>query len=215
MADSSNKSTSNALKKEKTNNVSCQPANAPPPPPPVPHPPVIRPAAQPPPRPIVESFFWFEVDRVNFPDMALPYIIKNNIKYVSIKMVEKEVLSKFASIDSPEVREYGHLQSTNCTEAECELFNDINFNHCMGKFGPDAHTSDDGTVSLEDFMKFYEIVKRTCRTIDGKILVGSNFATGSNSARESITPDFVLRNSTNPVEERLNGYVVKPLKGGY
>jgi len=159
-------------------------------------PPKIQPAPEP-----ISTFFWFQVDRVNYTDMVLPYIKKNDIKYVSLKMIQKEVLSKFASIDSPEVHEYGHLRSTNCTEAECELFNDINLKHCMGKF--DAHTSEDGIVTLKDFIKFYEIVKRTCRTVDGKILVGSYLAIVSNLARDKIT----IRNSKKPVEERLNGYV--------
>jgi len=146
--------------------------------------------------------------------MALPYIVKNNVKYVSLKMAEKELLRKFVSLDSPEVDEYRRLRlpKFSCTEAECELFNHNNFNQCMGKFGPDAHTSVDGTITLESFMKLYEIVKRTCRTKDGQILVGSNFATVSNSANDTIRPGIDLRNSTSPVEQRLNGYVVKLLK---
>ncbi len=187
MANPSNNSISNALKKERINNVISQPTV---PPPPIPPPAaIVFQAVKPPPKPVVESFFWVEVDRVNFPNMVLPYIVKNNVKYLSIKMIEKEVLSKFLEINSPEVEMYGCLRSTTCTEAEVELFNDINENHCMGKFGDEKHTIQDGTVSLEDFMNFYEVVKRTCRTADGRILVGSKFATKNSSnpaLRETI-----------------------------
>ncbi len=158
------------------------------------------------------SFFWFQVDRVNFADMFLPYIVKKNVKHVSLKMAETEMLRRFVSFDYfRELRDYKRLQllAFYCTEAECELFDDINFNHCMGKFGPAAHKRIHCTITLESFMKLYEIVKRTCRTKDGQILVGSNFASVSNSARDTITPDIDIRNSTNPVEQHLNGYVVK------
>jgi len=111
------------------------------------------------------NFFWTIIDEKKFPNLSLPYILKKNgIKYLSVRIIERTILSKYENNYSDEVKEFGSLNSELCTHSDVVLLNEINDEHVNKDYGNEPFTFKDTLVQLDDFLKFYEILSRTCKT---------------------------------------------------
>ncbi|CAF0989124.1 unnamed protein product [Brachionus calyciflorus] len=121
---------------------------------------------QPTPVPLPQpSFNYIYIDRAILGDISVPYIIRQNDpvqNYVAVRIIEKMILSQFENTMSQEYKDFGILATYQCTQAEINLFNEINQNYVDGMYGNVPFTiQSDMLVSLEKFLKFYEIVKKT------------------------------------------------------
>ncbi|RNA44042.1 hypothetical protein BpHYR1_043885, partial [Brachionus plicatilis] len=75
---------------------------------------------------------WVVVDPVRFKDYPIPCIIRHNDsvkEYVSVRIIEKVILSKFEANLSEEAKNFGVLTTFFCTTDEIFTLNDINENH--------------------------------------------------------------------------------------
>ena len=108
---------------------------------------------------------WVVIDQIKFKDFPIPCIIRDNdpIKeYVSVRIIETVILSKFESCLSDEAKKFGLLAKYPCTSGEINTLNDINQNHVDKLYGKEIFEYEtDFLVSLEQFMKFYKIIERT------------------------------------------------------
>ena len=139
--------------------------------------------------PRISQFHWETIDPQKFPNISLPWIYRDNEKYLSVRMIENTILSKFESLDTPEIKQHGELQSVLCSQAEYMLFNEINIHHCDQLFGTEHFNDKDGMVKLEDFKRFYEVLKSSCKTKEEANLVKTNIGM-MNQHQQSIRPNY-------------------------
>jgi hypothetical protein len=113
---------------------------------------------------------WIEIDKELFPNISIPRLIRDNEEYLSVKIIEVDILNEFKKIDSPEVRSYGRLNSINLNENECNELNKINndVGHRYKEKNKETFTTDDSIVKLSDFMEFFNIMKQSCVLKDPK-----------------------------------------------
>ncbi len=115
----------------------------------------------------VTKFFWTVIDKIKFPSLSIPYLLKNDdVKYLSVRIIERTILSKYENNYSDEVKQFGSLNSELCTESDVVVLNEINDDHLNKEYGHEPFTIQDTLVQLKDFLEFYEILSRTCRTKD-------------------------------------------------
>ena len=95
-------------------------------------------------------FNWTKVDGIK-----VPYIMRGNVKFVSVKMVESKLLSRFPKITMDNMGNVGPIYSYYVTEAEAKLLTNINAQCYHYAFGNKAFTTKDLIVSLSDFENFY------------------------------------------------------------
>ncbi|ELT97695.1 hypothetical protein CAPTEDRAFT_225615 [Capitella teleta] len=100
-------------------------------------------------------FGWASIDGIN-----IPYIVRNRTKYVSVRMVEMKLLSKYPCTYPEELKSRPPLTSQYVTLHEATLLGEINVHHCGLEYGHQAFSSQDLIVALNDFEDFYLIVKR-------------------------------------------------------
>ena len=100
-------------------------------------------------------FGWTTVDGVN-----LPYLLRDETQYVSVKIVEMKLLSKYPNEYPDELRERAPLMSQFATEVEVQLLNEINRDHCQYEYGRQLFGKQELLVRLSDLKAFYEIVKK-------------------------------------------------------
>lgn len=101
-------------------------------------------------------FGWETVD-----DTSIPYILRRNNKFVSVRIVERKLLSKYPNTFPDELGKKDPLVSYFITESEANLLNEINTTHCDFEYGHNPFTVKDLIVDLEDFVEFFKIVKKT------------------------------------------------------
>ena len=101
-------------------------------------------------------FGWTTVDGVN-----VPYIFRKDKQFVSVRIVEQKLLSKYPNSYPDELGKHQPLTSYFITGHEAKLLNEINTVHCGGEFGQKQFNSKDLIVLLEDFVDFYNLVKKT------------------------------------------------------
>ncbi|XP_048734184.1 uncharacterized protein LOC125650180 [Ostrea edulis] len=101
-------------------------------------------------------FGWTTVDGVN-----VPYIFRKDKQFVSVRIVEQKLLSKYPNSYPDELGKHQPLTSYFITGHEAKLLNEINTVHCGGEFGQKLFNSKDLIVLLEDFVDFYNLVKKT------------------------------------------------------
>ena len=112
----------------------------------------------------IVKYFWKVIDEKRFPDISLPYIERRNgVKYLSVRIIEATILSKFENNYSKEVIDFGNLLSESCYPSEAKLLNEINDYHVGKLYGDEPFSERDVVVKLDQFMQFYEILSRTCR----------------------------------------------------
>lgn len=101
-------------------------------------------------------FGWTVIDRVN-----LPYILRGDKQFVSVRIVEMKLLSRYPNSYPDDLGKQAPLTSFFITSNEAKLLNEINSHHCAGEYGKKEFTTKDLIVLLSDFIKFYNLVKKT------------------------------------------------------
>ena len=92
--------------------------------------------------------------------VLVPYLSRGTTKYVSVKMVENKMLSKYPSIDLDDMKDAGPIYSYYVTDDEAKLLTEINAKCYKHAFGTDPFTVQDLIVSLGDFQNFYKNIRR-------------------------------------------------------
>ena len=100
-------------------------------------------------------FGWTTIDEVSF-----PYLMRDDKKFVAVRMVEMKLLSKFPSTYPDELQSKPPLMSHYVNAKEAKLLNEINAEHCGMEFGRQSFNGRDLIVKLEDFIEFYNIVRK-------------------------------------------------------
>ena len=100
-------------------------------------------------------FGWTTVDGVN-----IPFLFRDDKKYLAVRMVEMKLLSKYPSTYPDELKSRPPLMSHYITESEAKLLNEINMDHCAGEYGKQPFVTQDLIVKMSDFEDFYSIVKK-------------------------------------------------------
>ncbi|CAG5120240.1 unnamed protein product, partial [Candidula unifasciata] len=101
-------------------------------------------------------FGWETVDDTN-----IPCILRQQKKFVSVRIVERKLLSKYPNTFPDELGKKDPLVSYFITESEANLLNEINTTHCDFEYGHNPFTVKDLIVDLEEFVEFFNIVKKT------------------------------------------------------
>ncbi len=104
---------------------------------------------------ITGCFGWATIDGAKF-----PYLLREEKKFVAVRMVEMKLLSKYPSSYPDELKNRPPLMSHYVTEKEVKLLNRINSDYCEGEYGNYQFTGQDLIVKLQDFEEFYTIVKK-------------------------------------------------------
>ena len=99
-------------------------------------------------------FGWTTIDDVN-----IPFMFREGVKYLSVRMVELKLLNKYPNVYPKELETRPPLASYYLTTAECKLLNEINMEHCQCEYGTKKFVTSDLIVKLVDFEEFYRIVK--------------------------------------------------------
>lgn len=101
-------------------------------------------------------FGWTTIDGVN-----VPYIFRKDRKFMSVRVVEQKLLSRYPNSYPDELGKHQPLTSYFITTHEAKLLNEINMVHCGGEFGQKEFNTKDLIVLLEDFSEFHNLVKKT------------------------------------------------------
>jgi len=78
--------------------------------------------------------------------LILPYIFRKGVKYCSVRMAERKILSKYLTVLPSEVNTCYSIKSYPVYETEFKLLNDINVKHNDCFFGKEAFSSKDLVV---------------------------------------------------------------------
>lgn len=101
-------------------------------------------------------FGWTVIDSVN-----IPYILRSDKQFVSVRIVEMKLLSRYPNSYPDDLGKHAPLTSFFVTPNEAKLLNEINMKHCEGEYGKKEFGTKELIVQLSDFLKFYELVKKT------------------------------------------------------
>ena len=100
-------------------------------------------------------FGWTSIDGVD-----IPFLLRDDKKYLAVRMVEMKLLSKYPSTYPDELKHRPPLMSHYITENEAKILNEINKHHCAGEYGHALFVTQDLIVKMSDFEEFYNIVKK-------------------------------------------------------
>lgn len=100
-------------------------------------------------------FGWDTVD-----DTSIPYLLRRGKKFVSVRIVECKLLSKYPNTMPDELAQKDPMVSHFITQAEADLLNEINITHCDYEYGQSSFTDKDLVVELGEFLEFFKIVKK-------------------------------------------------------
>ena len=104
-------------------------------------------------------FGWTTLDG----DVSIPHLLRGTglTKYVSVRMVEMKLLSKYPSTYPDELKRRAPLVSQFVTAHEARLLDEINGTHCEHAYGRAPFVAGhDLIVRLSEFEDFYQIVKQ-------------------------------------------------------
>ncbi|XP_044765650.1 uncharacterized protein LOC123321920 isoform X2 [Coccinella septempunctata] len=88
----------------------------------------------------------------------IPYIIRGEELYCSVRMVEMKILNRYLTYLHPDIYNCTCIRSYFITEAECRLLNEINIKHCDCQFGREQFTTMDLIVRLTDAEEFFKFL---------------------------------------------------------
>jgi hypothetical protein len=89
----------------------------------------------------------------------LPTLFRLNTSYISVRILEKMLLSKFLQILPHEAVTCSSVDSFRVSETEAWLLNEINTKHVDLLFGKDSFTTKDLIVKVEDVVLFYQFLE--------------------------------------------------------
>ena len=93
-------------------------------------------------------------------NIRIPYILRGEDHYLSVRMVENKLLSKYSKQYPEEISSRPPLASKFITTAEATLLNEINREHCQDGFGHHLFTTNDIVVKVQEFKDFFAIVQK-------------------------------------------------------
>lgn len=92
------------------------------------------------------QFGW---ERIGSGDLAIPVIIRHDVRYSPVRIVEQEIIKKYEAIPQA-VFLCITLKSFYLTLSEAKLLNNINFNHCNNRYGEVFFDTKDVIISAFD-----------------------------------------------------------------
>ena len=98
---------------------------------------------------------WTQMDEV-----MVPFIFRGSEKFVSVKMVESRLLSKFPKMKQGDLSNVGPIYSYYVTDSEAKLLTEINKSCYKHGFGTKPFSTKDLIVSLDNFASFYSKAKK-------------------------------------------------------
>ena len=148
------------------------------------------------------NYYWHTIDEKRFPTVALPCIYRQSndgtkIKYLNVRIIERTILSQFESMNSEEIKKHGALLSVCCTPAEIKLLNEINTKDV--NYGAEFN-SKDSMVKLDDFLKFYEILSRTCPIKTDSLVYNPNFSIYQNMRPMTNLQQVIPISNIHPIQ---------------
>ena len=130
-------------------------------------------------------------------DTRIPYILRGEEHYLSVRMVENKLLSKYPSAYPEEISKIPPLANEFITTEEATLLDEINRDHCDHGFGHDLFTTDDIIVKVGEFKDFFHIVQKHF----GKILLELDPA--EKIKQLDVEPEEVIKH--NPGKRQVTG----------
>ena len=106
-----------------------------------------------------KPFTWTTIDAVRF-----PIILRGDCAYLSVRIVENKLLSKFPNTYPKNVRDKPPLISHYVSPREANILNNINRDYLASEFGEVPFTVKDLVVKMDDFVEFYATVKSTFKS---------------------------------------------------
>jgi len=89
----------------------------------------------------------------------LPTLFRQNTSFISVRILEKMLLSKYLQLLPHEAVACSSVDSFRVTEDEARILNEINTKHVDLLFGRDSFTTKDLIVKVEDVVIFYEFLE--------------------------------------------------------
>ncbi|CAI9717586.1 Hypothetical predicted protein [Octopus vulgaris] len=155
-------------------------------------------------------FGWTTIDGIN-----IPFIFREDKKFVSVRIVEVKLFSRYPNSFPDELGKRDPLTSYFITEHEAKLLNEINTVHCSYEYGKQLFTTQDLIVNMAEFEQFHDIVKKSFPTEDQQ---EDTRAHDMSLPRKSDRPQFMdycgwlqINNTITPYVERSNGGKYVPL----
>ena len=106
-----------------------------------------------------KPFSWTNIDGVK-----LPVVLRGSTAYLSVRIVENKLLSKFPNTYPKNVRDKPPLISHYVAPREANILNMINSQYMQSEFGDAPFTVKDLVVKMDDFVEFYSTVKTTFKS---------------------------------------------------
>ena len=126
-------------------------------------------------------FGWTVIDTVN-----IPFILRGDKQFVSVRIVEMKLLSRYPNSYPDDLGKHAPLTSFFVTQNEAKLLNEINAKHCEFEYGKKDFATKELIVQVSDFLKFYELVKKTFP--DAASVRAAQIATGWLQIKNTVTP---------------------------
>ncbi|KAH3837006.1 uncharacterized protein LOC127877549 isoform X2 [Dreissena polymorpha] len=142
-------------------------------------------------------FGWTTMDNVN-----IPHILRGDKKFVSVRIVEQKLLSRYPNSYPDDLGKHAPLTSFFITSNEAKLYNEINVQHCECEYGKKEFNTKELIVLLSDFVRFYELVKKT--------FPDAAAARAAQIARDSVGW-LQIKNTVTPYVKRADGNKYVPL----
>lgn len=141
-------------------------------------------------------FGWTTVDQVN-----IPYILRHDEQFVSVRIVEMKLLSKYPNSYPDDLGKHAPLTSYFVTANEAKLLNEINLTHCGGEYGKKEFNTKDLIVLLSDFIAFFKLVKKTFPD-------GNNSKVEEDQGVNGVYGWMQIKNTVSPYVKRRDGKYV-------
>lgn len=143
------------------------------------------------------AFGWTAID-----DIHIPFILRGDKQFVSVRIVEMKLLSRYPNSYPDDLGKHAPLTSFFVTANEAKLLNEINVKHCDCEYGKKEFTPKELIVLLTDFIKFYELVKKTFP--DAASVTSAQLATEGAGWLQ-------IKNTVTPYVKRADGFKYVPL----
>ncbi|XP_071056695.1 uncharacterized protein [Onthophagus taurus] len=161
-------------------------------------------------------FGWTHLGKEN-----IPYIYRGNDTYVSVRMIDITVISKYINTLHKDIFEKClDIKSYYITFNECRLLSEINYFHCDGLFGMNPFDGHDLIILLADAEKlneFLQVCSNKLKQVSKSITLDENVnKCGFIKITQSFVP-YVLSNGTKFVpmfyfEGELTKFKTKTIK---
>ncbi|XP_052795632.1 uncharacterized protein LOC128228385 [Mya arenaria] len=143
------------------------------------------------------AFGWTVIDNIH-----IPYILRVDKQFVSVRIVEQKLLSRYPNSYPDDLGKHAPLTSFFITQNEAKLLNEINIQHCDSEYGKKEFVIKDLIVLLSDFIRFYDLVKKT--------FPDAAAARAAQMAAESAGW-LQIKNTVTPYVKRVDGNKYVPL----